>query len=53
MRQLTLNEKITIRGLLARMGVRGPLVVKAELKELIHYWNMCYRRSITAYHRYQ
>lgn len=53
MRQLTLDDKITIRGLLARMGVSGPLVVKAELKELIHCWNMCYRRSITAYHRYQ
>jgi len=53
MRQLTLDDKITIRGLLARMGVSGPLVVEAELKEIIHYWNMCYRRSITAYHRYQ
>jgi len=52
MRQLTLNEKITIRGLLSRMGVNGIQLLTSDLKELMFTWNRCYRRSITQFHRY-
>jgi len=52
MRKVTLHERITIRGLLAQRGVRGPLVFRANAKELCHYWRMCFGRPITHYHVY-
>ena len=52
MRALTLDEKITIKGLLARKpGFSGPLLAKAGMREMLHYWRMCYGKSIALYYK--
>jgi hypothetical protein len=47
MRTLTLNEKITIKGALARKGLRLP---KLTTEEALFYWNICYGTWISDYH---
>jgi len=50
MRKLTLDEKITLKGLLARKpGFSGPTVAKAGMRDILFWWRWCYGSSITDY----
>lgn len=42
-KELTLDEKISIKGKLARKGLCLP---KLTMDEAIHFWNICYGSSI-------
>lgn len=42
MRKLTLNEKITFKGVLVEKGVYPSVLVKLTMKSLRHYWTMVY-----------
>lgn len=48
MRELTFNERITFRGLLAFKGVVLPAIT---MKQVIFYWPMLYNTVITNYHK--
>ena len=44
MRELTLDEKISIKGKLARKGLtRLP---RLDMKQAVLFWNICYYSSI-------
>ncbi len=51
MRLLTLNERITIRGLLAKRGVEISPAIKSS-SEFINFWNMAYGKSILFFAKY-
>lgn len=46
MRELTLQEKITFKGLLARKGIIVPLLDMPSLK---HFWRMAYGSTLDSY----
>jgi len=46
MRDLTLNEKISIKGELAKHGLFLPLLT---MRDALHFWRMCFGRSIAQY----
>jgi hypothetical protein len=46
MRELTFNERITFRGLLAFKGVILPTIT---MKQVLFYWPMCFGTVITKY----
>lgn len=49
MRTMSLDEKITIKGKLARIGVLPPLLVRLEMKQAVFSWSICFRCSIADY----
>lgn len=51
MRPLTLNEKISIKGVLHRRGVRGAALVTLTMRSAGHYWNMCVRGPLAYYYK--
>lgn len=48
MRQLTLDEKISLRGLFARKGFKVP---KLDMRSALLFWRMCYGCSIAYWFR--
>lgn len=54
MRNLTLNEKISIKGILEWFGISGEEVAKGDMKEFLHYWGMifCHYRSIKTWYKF-
>ncbi len=44
MRKLTLDEKISFKGLLALKGINE--IPKLDMESLLFYWNICYGRVI-------
>ena len=49
-RKLTLNEKISIKGKLARKGLCLP---KLTMSAAVFYWYRCYGTSIKYYYLYK
>ena len=51
MRNLTLDEKISIKGILINTGFKGKEMVKLTMEAAIHYWSMRfgYRSPIAHY----
>lgn len=49
MRALTLDEKISIKGKLARKGLRLP---ELTMEQALFFWNICYGRSIKYFYLY-
>lgn len=49
MRELTLNEKITIKGILHARGVPICYLRRANMGGMLFYWSMFFRRSIATY----
>lgn len=51
MRDLTLDEKITLKGLIARKpGFSGTSnFVKCSMKDMLMWWRWCYGISIACY----
>ena len=52
MRELTLNEKITIKGILHARGVPISYLRKANMSAVMFYWSMFFRGSIKFYYKY-
>jgi hypothetical protein len=48
-RILTLDEKISIKGKLARKGLCLP---KLTLDEAVHFWTICYGTSVAYYYKF-
>lgn len=49
MRKLTLDEKISIKGRLARKGFFQ--LPRLDMKAAVHYWYMVYGCAISQWHR--
>lgn len=51
MRELTLDEKITLKGLIAsKPGFAGTVnFVKATMKDMVMWWGQCYGSAISGY----
>jgi hypothetical protein len=49
-RELTLDERISIRGIFADRGISGPELLKAGMSGYIHYWGMVLPGSIAEWH---
>jgi hypothetical protein len=52
MRSLTLNEKISIKGVLSRYGVPSSYLVRLCMENAVWFFGQCTGRSITHYHLY-
>lgn len=52
MRALTLDEKITLKGLLYARGVAPQNLVKLDMAQARFWWPRLYGRSISQYWRY-
>lgn len=48
MRNLTLDEKITIRGILSPLAITSPDI---GMKHLVQTWNHCYAYDIKNYYK--
>ena len=48
MRNLTLDEKISIKGKLVRKGVTG--IPALTMENAVFYWNRCYGTSLSRYY---
>lgn len=49
MRQLTLHEKISIKGVLRKRGFVGQLAGIRTTQQFLHYWYICCGKSIAKY----
>ena len=49
MRELTLHEKITLKGILHRRGVPTFYLVRANMSAMMFYWSQIFRKSIATY----
>ena len=53
MKLLSLNEKITIKGLLVRQGVPVSNLIKFKYRrDVLFFWNRVYGKPITSYAKY-
>lgn len=52
MRNLTLNEKITIKGILDRYGVASENLVNMEMGDACYFFGRCTGTSIKYYGKY-
>lgn len=52
MRQLTLNEKISIKGVLVRYGLSRESLLRLDMESAIWFWSRCTGTSISKYHLY-
>jgi hypothetical protein len=53
MRDLTLHEKISIKGcLVKKFGSGHREVAMLDMRSAIHYWTMLFGKSIAEYWRY-
>ena len=50
MRQLTLDEKISIKGKLERFRILPRTMVTLDMGSALFLWNRCHRRSIARWH---
>lgn len=50
LRRLSLDEKISIKGKLARFGVPAQTLAGIDMKAALFLWNICFRRSIAFWH---
>ena len=50
MRQLSLNEKISIKGKLERFGIPPKTMVALDMGSALFLWNRCHRHSIAYWH---
>lgn len=53
MRVLTLDEKITLKGKLARYNVSADLLVAMNMADALYFWERCCGSSITKYPKYK
>lgn len=49
MRKLTLDEKISLKGMIANKGIKG--MAGMDMKAILHYWYICYGRSIAEWYK--
>lgn len=52
MRQLTLNEKISIKGTLQRYGVPKKILLNLDMENAVWFWYRCTGNTITKYYLY-
>ena len=51
MRVLTLDEKITIKGILRKQGVPGDALIRLDTKQALYWWGRVCPGSIAKYWR--
>ena len=51
MRDLTLNEKITIKGLLKQKGLNGTELICLDTRQAVRYYYRCYGHSVASYYK--
>ena len=52
MRELTLNEKISIKGVLSRYGTPSSILVNINTTDAMFIFGRCTGRSIKYYYKY-
>jgi len=53
MRKLTLQEKISIKGILSKRGVTYPNLARIDMKSAVHFWYTCVPGPISTYYKYK
>ena len=52
-RELSLNEKISIKGILSKFPISAEKLAKLDMKTALFYWGICCRKSIAEYYLYK
>jgi hypothetical protein len=52
MRELTLHEKITLKGILCKRFAHQASIPRLDMRAALHYWNMMFGKSIAEYWRF-
>lgn len=53
MRNLTLNEKIGIKGVLSKYDIQQPRLARLDMADALFLWGICCGKSISLYYMHR